>query len=286
MNTLKRSCSLLCLGFAVYGCAAPTAREDARGEEIGNRSEALTESNLLALGDSIAFGYNPFADFTKIKNFNGYPEVLDDDFDGVKNAACPGETSGSLFSTTAQDNGCRAYRAAYPLHVSYGNKPTQLDYALSKLSDPSDRTTTITLNVSGNDFFVLQKNCNFDPTCIANGVPGVIGAIAQNVGTIFGRIRQAGYQGQLVYMNLYSTNYADTNTTGVVFQTNQYASQAARSFGATIADAFGAFAAASGASGNACAAGLLIPLPSGTGCDVHPSALGTEILAQTVREAH
>jgi hypothetical protein len=48
-------------------------------------------------------------------------------------------------------------------------------------------------------------------------------------------------------------------------------------FGVKFADAFTAFQAY----GDPCLAGLLIPLAVGV-CDVHPSPLGRNILAQTV----
>ena len=42
------------------------------------------------------------SDFTKDKNFSGYPEVLKSDY-SVKNASCPGETSASFYNASAPD---------------------------------------------------------------------------------------------------------------------------------------------------------------------------------------
>jgi len=287
---MKRSntwSSLLGMLLVVGGCAAPTSSQD----EVGSVAAAATEAKLLALGDSIAFGYDPAGDFTRAKNFVGYPEVLSSDY-AVKNASCPGETSASLFSTTAPDNGCRSYRAAYPLHVSYGASPTQLEYALARLKspDPGDVPTLITLNVSGNDFFLLQASCVDDPrgynTCFGAGIPGLIRSVATNVGTIFSRIRGEGqYQGRLVYMNVYVLDYSDQQAVAIVGALNNAVAQVARAYGAQIADAFGAFGTAAGG-GSACTAGLLLPGVSGPGCDVHPSTRGTQILASSVRSAN
>lgn len=283
---------LVCIALAAAGCAAEVAGDEELGLE--SQPEALATDRLLALGDSIAFGYNPFGDFTKDKNFVGYPEVLANNHEvgGLKNSSCPGESSGSFISATAPDNGCRAYRAAYPLHVNYGNNATQLDYALARLTSaaPEDVPTVITLNVSGNDIFLLQKACatNPDPAaCFAAGAPALIGSIATNVGTILARIRsQGGYQGRIIYQNLYTVDYSIPSTVGFVAALNNTVSNVARQFGAEIADAFGAFGAASAPfNGSACDAGLLIPLPSGTGCDVHPSAAGAALLAQSVVNA-
>lgn len=285
--------SLVFVAFTASACAAPVAGDEVA--DVETQIEALSASdNLLALGDSIAFGYNPFGDFTKDKNFVGYPDVLRDDHDvaGLKNASCPGETSASFYSTTAPDRGCRAYRGAYPLHVNYGASATQLDYALARITsaEPADVPSVITLNIGGNDIFLQQAACASDPqgpaACFAAAAPALIGRIATNVATILTRIRQAGYQGEIVYQNLYSVDYTNPSTLAFLGALNATVSNVARAFGATIADAFGAFGAASAAfGGSACAAGLLIPLPTGTGCDVHPSAVGADLLAQTVIDA-
>jgi lysophospholipase L1-like esterase len=289
MRTLNTTLSFVCICLAAYGCASPTASEGEPAAKVASESQALDKGKLLALGDSIAFGYNPFGDFSKVKNFEGYPEMLGSDF-AVKNASCPGETSKSIMDATAPDNGCRSYRAQYPLHVNYANSPTQLDYVLNRLAtEPADDAPTlITLNVAGNDIFLLQGSCGNDPTCFGNGAGALIQSIATNEATILARIRGAGYQGRLVVMNLYSVDYSAANaaTLGFLGALNGATAQAAHAFGAQVADAFGAFQTASaGSSGSACSAGLLIPNPAG-GCDVHPSAEGQDILAQSVRDAH
>ncbi len=279
-----------CICFVAYGCAAPTASEDEVGAEVQANAQALSKGKLLALGDSVAFGYNPLGDFTEKNTFVGYPELLKSEY-SIKNASCPGETSGSLLSPTAPDYGCRAYRAAYPLHVNYGDNETQLDYALSRIEgrDANAAPDLITLNVSGNDIFLLEASCADDPSgstaCFLAGLPDLIGSVAQNVGTIFDRIRnEGGYEGRLVFMTLYSLDYNDPVSVAVLTALNGPVSAVARSYGAEIADGYGAFLLASGPGKDPCAAGLLIPLPSG-GCDVHPTPEGAEVLAQSVRDA-
>jgi lysophospholipase L1-like esterase len=290
MRTLNASLSLILLCTAGVGCAAETDGPDGRGLEVGADTQALDKGRLLALGDSIAFGYSPFGDFTKDKNFSGYPEALKSDY-SVKNSSCPGETSKSFFDNTAPDNGCRSYKATYPLHVNYGNNVTQLDYALSRVTstDPEDVPTQITLNVSGNDIFLLQDQCASAPNpaaCFGQGAPALIGSIAQNVATILGSLRGAGYTGAITYMNLYSTDYTVPSTLQFLAALNGTVSSVAKNnFGAKIADAFTAFQTAAG-SQSPCAAGLLIPVPNNPGtCDVHPTAAGQAVLADSVRNA-
>ena len=279
MSIHKTFWLLACAGFWAQTYSAATVRAD----------NLPHDQTLLALGDSIAFGYDPTGDFVDASNFKGYPERFKSEY-AVDNASCPGETTGSFMMANAPDNGCKAYRTAYPLHVSYGSAPTQLAYAIDRLSnqDPEHPVTLVTLNLSANDLFLLQKQCAMDPanyqTCFSNGLPAVITAVAQNLTAILSTIRNtAGYQGPIVFMNLYTADYTDETAKAVVGAVNSPAVQVAQAFGAKIADAFGAFYAAANG-GAACDAGLLIKLADGT-CDVHPSNKGDKVLAQAIANA-
>ncbi|HEY3079303.1 MAG TPA: SGNH/GDSL hydrolase family protein, partial [Chloroflexota bacterium] len=92
--------------------------------------------DYLALGDSLAFGLDPFrpvADRSDASNFVGYPDVLAKALDlDLTNASCPGEATGGFISLTGVDRRCRTfYRARYPIHVSYTT--SQLDFAVAYL---------------------------------------------------------------------------------------------------------------------------------------------------------
>jgi len=269
------------------GCAAPINGED-QGEAAQNSAQALSQGKLLALGDSIAFGYNPFGNFTKQNNFVGYPETFKSEM-AVKNASCPGESSSSFLSASAPDFGCRSYKANYPLHVNYAGAATQMEYAVARLTgDDIDKPTLVTLNISGNDIFLLQRSCASDPNpaqCFANGAPTLIGTVAHNVATILGNIRATGYQGRLVYMTLYATDYSNPSAVQFLLALNGTVANVARQFGAQIADGFTAFKTAAG-NLSPCAAGLLIPTPTNPQlCDVHPTLEGQQVLAQSIDDA-
>src|SRR5437763_1660838 len=68
----------------------------------------------LALGDSVAFGYNPNVPVTPLPSpfdYSGYPESVADKLHLTKpkkivNASCPGETSYSFLKFNVPDNGC------------------------------------------------------------------------------------------------------------------------------------------------------------------------------------
>jgi lysophospholipase L1-like esterase len=246
-------------------------------------SKDLSNSTkYLALGDSIAFGYTPLAQNpADLRNYHGYPDIVSQGTNlKVANASCFGETTGHFLNLLAPDTGCQAWRAVYPLFADYSG--TQMDYALSYLQG-NKKVQLVTIDIGANDLGVLLAACAGDPTCFGNGLPGALAAYGANLGTIFGRIRfEAGYTGPIVAVTTYARDYADLTEVGPITALNGVLATVANTFGVQVADAFAAFGAASlPAGGNACAAGLLIPLSAGV-CDIHPSAAGQALIAQTV----
>jgi lysophospholipase L1-like esterase len=243
---------------------------------------------FLALGDSIAFGYDPtVTDPTNPSNFAGYPDaVAQNENYPDSNAACPGETSGSFLNTSAPDNGCQKWRGQFPLHVSYDG--SQMAYAEAYLQ-ANQGTRYITFNMGANDLFLLQNSCTtdagLDSGCVASGLPGVISAYQQNVTTIYTNLQAAGFTGALVALTTYATDYSNTLSVSALSALNSALSQVTTQFGYKVADGFQAFKEASNATnGDACAAGLLIKLPDGT-CNIHPSTIGCTLLAGTIEGA-
>jgi lysophospholipase L1-like esterase len=248
-----------------------------------NPNNAIKDTRYLALGDSIAFGFNPTVPVA-LDNYHGYPEFVSDGIhEKVANVSCFGETSGSFLSATAPDLGCHAWKqAGNPLFIPYSG--TQMDYAINYLSNnPNPRFVTI--NIGGNDLGLLQVTCNFDLNCEFAGLPGVLGAYGLNLFTIFTNVRGTGYNGPIVLLTYYIFNYMDPVQVGAFTQLNGIASGIASAFGAKIADGFNAFFIATlPFGGDSCAAGLLVMFPNGT-CDTHPSLAGQMLLAETVLKA-
>src|SRR5262249_9209022 len=160
------------------------------------------KTNFLALGDSIAFGFSPLV--TTPANpaaYSGYPEVVGTvPGNTVANASCPGETSGSLLSATAADNGCRNWKAAYSLHANY--ETTQIAFAESYIGGHKD-TKIVTIDIGANDLLLLQATCAGAAACIQAGLPGVLSTYAQNLGATYARVRAAGFGGKFVGLTLY-----------------------------------------------------------------------------------
>jgi lysophospholipase L1-like esterase len=254
-------------------------------------STLSAQKHYLALGDSLAFGYNPLVQPPNLSQYVGYPQFVADDLHlNLANASCIGETSTSFITGLAKDDltpyipseGCQNYRAHFPLFVSYTG--SQLNYAISQLK-ASNKIKVVTINIGGNDLAVLEFQCNFDVACEVAGLPGTLATYAGNLTNIFSRIRgEAGYDGPITLLTYYSFNYADPAQTGAIALLNSTATAVGVPFGVKIADGFGAFAAASAAfGGNTCKAGLLIQLPDGT-CDTHASPAGQKLLGATVAE--
>jgi lysophospholipase L1-like esterase len=264
--------------LSLISCLCLVCARPAKAQNPNNTSK---DTRYLALGDSIAFGFNPTV-AVALDNYHGYPEFVSNGLHRkVANASCFGESSGSFLSTSAPDLGCRAWKSAgRPMFVEYSG--TQMDYAIDYLrNNPNPRFVTI--NIGGNDLALLQIGCNFDLNCELSGLPGVLGAYGSNLFTIFSRIRQeAHYNGPIVLLTYYAFNYADPTQVGAFTALNGIASGIASAFGAKIADGFMAFFVATiPFGGDSCKAGLLVKLPNGT-CDTHPSLLGQKLLAEAV----
>lgn len=261
MLSSRLTSTLLALAFVVLGAAPASATSEGHG--------------YLALGDSVAFGTSLCVPSNPTECV-GYPDHLAQmlNIEDV-NASCPGEASGGFISLTGTDNDCRPYRARSPLHVSYST--SQLDFAVSFLRD-NPRTRLVTIDIGANDLFVLLKACGNPPNpCFTQGFPVMLQTLARNLGVIYSAIRDTGYSGLLVALTYYVTKFTDPGAVSVFGAINQVVDSVTRAFGGFVANGFAAFQQASArAGGDTIAAGLVIA------DDIHPTALGQTLLAQTI----
>jgi len=276
-GALKLRAATLAIVMAGASTLASAAPPDAPGN-----------ASFLALGDSVPFGFIAADGFAYVNpdNFVGYPNYVGGDLRfHTANAACPGETSSSFISSTGADNGCRSFRASFPLHVSYAS--TQLDFATNFLATHK-HTRLVTITLGANDGFLLQRSCNFDPACIQAGLPQALAILTSNMNIILGSLRATGFRGVLMVVNYYSLDYTDPVQTGLTVLLNQTLAAVATANGAVVADVFTAFRAAAStpfAGGKTCRAGLLNVNPSDAtqqSCDDHPTQSGHKLIADTV----
>ncbi len=276
LNHAARRASRVALALCLVGVSTMALAEGGRG-------------TMLSLGDSVVFGYitQDGPAYLNADNFIAYPHIAGNALrlDTV-NASCPGETTAGFLSSTGPDNGCRAYRSRFPLHESYSS--TQLNFALAYLGAHKRQTRLVTLSLGANDGFLLIARCNNDPTCIQNGLPGTLAGVYANLNTILSNLRATGFNGVLMVVNYYSTDYSDASGTALTAALNQTLAAAAAAHGAVVADAFTAFQhAAAPVGGKTCFAGLLNGNPANqVACDVHPSVTGQRLLAKTVEATY
>ncbi len=272
--------------FSIFLLIALFALGSASAKDPGGSS-----NDYLALGDSVAFGFIDQAgyEYYNPTNFVGYVDYASLALAlNPTNASCPGETTSSFISSTGPDDGCRLYRSLFPLHVVYiSARSTQLAFATSFLQHHSD-TGLVTIDLGANDLFLLEQECNDDPTCIEQGAPQVFATAAANMQTILAALRGTGFSGLIVIANYYSLDYSNQFETDLTVGLNQAITAPAGAYGAVVADVFSAFQAATSnpfAAGNTCVAGLLNasnPPTSPPTCDVHPSQSGHKLIAQVI----
>jgi hypothetical protein len=115
----------------------------------------------------------------------------------------------------------------------------------------------------------------------------VVPQVGANARTIFKGIRDAGYRGPLVLLTTYVPDYNNTTERVAMEALNEVTTSEVQQpdIHGLIAHGYHAMHAATASSnGDACAAGLMIPLPQG-GCDIHPTPAGRAVLEQAVLDA-
>lgn len=283
MSAFRTTVMKLLAVFATAAAVSATTAIPASASPPDDRADSA--GSYLALGDSVAFGYNPLLDpRSGPAQYVGYPDLVARALHlRETNAACPGEATGGFTNRRSDnDNGCEtgptAWRTLFPLHVRY--KTAQLNYAVKYLGKHPN-TRLVTLDIGSNDLFHCQ---NVTADMCAGELSATLATVSSNLRTIYGAIR-AVYRGPLVTLTYYSPNYADPALTGVVRAGNLAIASVATAAGGTVADGFTAFGAiAAQYGGSPCAAGLLIKKSDGT-CDIHPTRYGQTVLAQAVTAA-
>jgi lysophospholipase L1-like esterase len=247
------------------GCATAAPLESAPG-------------TYLALGDSVAFGFDPLVDL-RSQEVSGYPELIAAARGlEVTNLACPGEATGGFVSPTGADNHCRENRKAYPLHVAYDG--TQLQAAMAYLA-ATPETELVTIDIGANDVFLLDHLCGRDFSCILTNFIATMGDYERNVEFIMTQLRKV-YSGPLVALSIYNPYPGDATAQYALEKIDAALEEKITAHGGVFADGMTAFAQAG--NGDPCKAGLLIDMGDGT-CDVHPTPAGAQVLADAIEEA-
>jgi len=192
----------------------------------------------LALGDSLAYGFED-AKYTFGAPAETFATGYVDDFAqaihalrpdvGVTNFGCPGETTSSYFT------GCAWHLT--PLHNPYTS--SQEMAALGFLNAHPGQVSPITVDLGANDALGLIGGCNFQPSCIAQGLPGVLRTVGSNLSRTLAELRAAAPRSEIIVMQYYNPLYVVApSTDALVLQLDGVIAAAAAPSGARLADAF------------------------------------------------
>jgi lysophospholipase L1-like esterase len=236
----------------------------------------------LALGDSLAFGYQQArfdanAPSEPPAAFNtGYVDDFASKLAGVRptiqtvNDSCPGETSRSFLN-----GGCQYTSFGFTLHNSYSG--SQMDAALAFLRAHPGAVSPITLDIGSNDFNGLISSCGLDgTTCLAQGAPAILSQYSVNLSRILAALRNAAPRSEIIVMQYYDP-YAPVQPLSIqiVQQQNSIIAAVAATYRARVADAFTPFNLAPPQPRTLCTLSLICSQG-----DIHASDAGYAVIAE------
>jgi lysophospholipase L1-like esterase len=278
-------------------------------------------SSYLALGDSIAYGYQAVKFNSQLPtpnpaSFNtGYVDLFLQHMQQTNpgmvaiNEGCPGETTNSLINGFNPAGGLCGRGSGFPypwLHHPYSVGQSQLQNAVAYLSTHSTTTSPITLNIGANDLLVFLAGCGFgtpgySASCVQAGMTNVQNTIVNNNKVIIEALQAVtpASSSNYVVMGLYNPYPTLLNVAGqtgdlVIAGLNAKIKAIAESHGAHFVNPLPIFNPVGAAGGSetgdiptVCALTLMCPSgpynPS-TG-DIHPSDKGYAALASLFESA-
>ncbi len=211
---------------------------------------APPKSSYLALGDSLAFGYQQekFNALFPNEDPTAYNTGYVDDFSvalkdirkriNTVNLGCPGETTDSFLGAVP----C-SYHPPFPLHVNYSG--SQMGAALAFLKHHPHRVSPITIDIGANDLLATVNGCNANPapfpdpaSCIVGKAPATFAHVGQNLGTILGNLRSKAPKTEIIVLGLYNPLVVTLGpaSDALVAQANAVLASTAAAYRARFAD--------------------------------------------------
>ena len=225
------------------------------------------KARYLALGNSLAFGYQPDLDFN-----HGYVDDFMSNLSqhGVKylaNMGCPGETSSTFIN-----GGC-----PYPFLRKYPYIGPQLAAAVAYLKQYRGNVSPVTLDIGAND---LLPDINTSTCAISSSFNSDLATVDANVHTILTKLQAAmtvnGHMtGDIVMMNYYDP-YQNIcpNTVPYIQKLNRHLAADVQGYG-TIVNVFGAFGGPGVPNNNICSYTWMCSVFQ----DVHATTQGYSVIA-------
>jgi lysophospholipase L1-like esterase len=178
------------------------------------------QSYYLALGDSIAYGFQPAKAKAGLppSGFNtGYVDVFVARLRTIApkirvvNYGCPGESTKTFIH-----GGCSGRRDVKGLHDAF--KGAQLDAALAFLRAHRGQVSPITLSLFGNDLFELLDACKGNFACARARAPRAFAQFASRLTSILKRLRAASPKAEIILTGGWNFNVANLRPTDPLFR--------------------------------------------------------------------
>ena len=231
------------------------------------------KNHYLALGDSLAFGYQPDLDYV-----HGYTNYFHENLEThgtslYTDKGCPGETSSTFIN-----GGCRDWFLRKDYYLG-----SQLDSAISYLHKYAGQVSPVTLDIGANDLIPdLNPSTCTASASFATDLQKVDTNLTQ---TILPQLRAAltvngQITGDLVLMNYYDPYQNECPNTLQYIQTlNQHLANDVRGFG-VIADVFDQFDSAQTPNPNLCRYTWICSIFH----DIHAKDAGYQAIAQAFED--
>ena len=232
----------LSLAFVLFLLVAPSVLASPRSHV----SLVGPKQRYLAVGDSLAFGYQPDFNYDHGYADDFYSNLKSLGVSKIANVGCPGETS-----TTLIKGGC-----AYALLRKFPYLGSQLNAALFYLAQHPGQVSPVTLDIGATNFTpdINTKTCAINTTKFASDLATLD---ADLTSTILPKLHNAlvvngKLTGDLVVMNYYDPFQNICPDTVPYIQTvNQHIAADVNGYG-TIVDVFSAFGGAATPNANIC----------------------------------
>ena len=271
---VRRVLGLLAAVACVLALGVPTA-------------SARAASYYVALGDSLAAGYQPEAGIGRDQGYvpRIHRALSRDRRVVLRNFGCDGATTTTLLS----GGGC-----------DYDGAPSQVDAAVRFLRLHPDRIRLVTIDIGGNDVNRCVSGGAIDEPCVL----AAAGTAAVNLGQIVRRLRAAAPGARIVGMTYYNPYHSAwlrgpageaVARQSLRFSTllNEVLTGVYTAAGVQVADVAGAFATADLSTMVPLPDGRRVPLAVARICaltwmcvpgrapDIHPSSDGYAVIAET-----
>jgi lysophospholipase L1-like esterase len=206
---------------------------------MASPATSAPQSYYLALGDSLAFGFQP----TKARGGiapgrfdSGYVDVLAARLrtlaPGIEvvNYGCPGESL-----VTFIRGGCDWLGGGRRLHDSF--RGAQLDAALDFLRLHPGEVSPITVTLWGNDVVGLEERCRNELRCIRKRAPRALAAMASRLRSILSQLRSAAPDADIIATGAWNFEVGRIARMGFFYRSlDKRISRVAARAGARVAD--------------------------------------------------